>query len=76
MNNCKDVHQVLTFVGVNYHHKNGRADRRIRSLQDLACYQMIHSHHQWPSEITANLRTYKILITAAIIKESTCHCLN
>ena len=35
MNQCSDIHQGLTFSGVNFHHQNGIAERRIRSLQDL-----------------------------------------
>ena len=58
MNHFKDTQQGLTFAGVNYHHQNGRAERRIRSLQDLARCQMIHSQHRWPITITSNLWTY------------------
>ena len=37
MNHCKDMHQGLTFYGVNAHHQNGQAERHIRLLQKLAC---------------------------------------
>jgi hypothetical protein len=58
---CRISHQGLTFAGVNAHHQNGRAKRKIRSLQDQARSQLIHSHHRWPSEISANMWPYTIL---------------
>ena len=35
MNQYRYIHQGITFSGVNSHHQNGIAERRIRSLQDL-----------------------------------------
>ena len=29
MKHCKEVHQGLTFLGVKYHHQNGRVERCI-----------------------------------------------
>ena len=55
MNQCKDIYQGLNLSGVNAHHQNGRVEGRIRQLQELSHCQMIHSHHQWTSEITSNL---------------------
>jgi hypothetical protein len=43
--------QQLTFAGVNAHHTNGLAERRIRSLQDLARAMLIHQHRRWKIEI-------------------------
>ena len=42
---CIEEGQGLTFTGVNAHHQNGRAERKIRSPQDLARPMMIHAHH-------------------------------
>ena len=36
VNNCTQKQQRLTFAGVNAHHQNGIAERRIRELQELA----------------------------------------
>ena len=43
---CNDKHQSLTFAGVNAHHQNGRAERRIRLLQELTRTQMIYLKHK------------------------------
>jgi hypothetical protein len=32
MDNCRDSHQGVTFAGVDSHHQNGRAERKIQSL--------------------------------------------
>ena len=55
---CRVGGQGLTFAGVNAHHQNGVAERKIRSLQELARSDLIHAHHRWPSAVTANLWPY------------------
>ena len=70
------MHQGLTFAGVNSQDQNGRAERRIRSLQDLSRCQMIHSYHRWPIGIISNLWPYSIRDTSAIINETRFRCLN
>ena len=40
---CTKSNQRLTFAGVNAHHQNGVAERRIRELQELARTMMIHA---------------------------------
>jgi hypothetical protein len=49
--------QTISFCGVNPHFQNGRAERRIQTLQDLGRTQLLHaiarwlvaiSHHLWP----------------------------
>ena len=47
VSDCRLKHQGLTFAGVNAHHTNGRAERRIRLLQDLARSMMIHADRRW-----------------------------
>ena len=44
---CIHKRQTLTFAGVNAHHQNGRAERRIGLLQELTRTQLIHLTHQW-----------------------------
>jgi hypothetical protein len=52
---CHTSHQSLTFAGVNAHHQNGVAERRIRELQNLARTMIIHAERRWPEAITPNL---------------------
>ena len=35
VDDCNEKHQQLTFAGVNAHHTNGLAERRIKELQAL-----------------------------------------
>jgi transposase InsO family protein len=57
---CYSNGQGLTFAGVNAHHQNGKAERRIRELQDMARTMLIHAKHRWPTAITANLWPYAV----------------
>jgi hypothetical protein len=57
---CYTHGQGLTFAGVNAHHQNGKAERRIRELQDMARTMLIHAKHRWPTAITANLWPYAL----------------
>jgi hypothetical protein len=41
---CWSKGQSLTFVGVNAHHQNGMAERRIRKLQEHAWTMLIHAN--------------------------------
>ena len=52
--------QTISFCGVNAHFQNGRAERRIRSLQDMARTQLLHAAVRWPTAITTNLWPYAI----------------
>ena len=70
------MYQGLNFDGVNDHNKNGRAERHIRPLQDLALFHMIHSYHQWSSAITANLWPDEIRNMSSVINKIIFHCLN
>ena len=58
VNACKQKGQTLTFAGVNAHHQNGVAERRIRSLQELTQTMLIHSSRRWPNNVTTNLWPY------------------
>ena len=59
-NACRQEGQGLSFAGVNAHHQNGVAERRIRTLQDMARTMLIHAHKRWPNAITANLWPYAL----------------
>jgi hypothetical protein len=60
VNDCKAKGQGLTFAGVNAHHQNGVAERRIRELQDMARTMLIHANSRWSDSVTTNLWPYAI----------------
>ena len=67
---CKREQQGLTFAGVNAHHTNGLAEKRIRDLQDLARTQMIHAAHKWSACITANLWPYAVRLANDVLNNT------
>ena len=60
VDNCHQSQQGLTFAGVGAHHANGKAERRIRELQELARTQLIHANRRWPQAISAHLWPYTL----------------
>jgi len=52
--------QTISYCGVNAHHQNGRAEKKIRDLQDLARTMLLHAKQRWPSAITANLWPFAV----------------
>lgn len=52
--------QTLTFSGVGAHHQNGRAEKRIRDLQDQARTSLIHANKLWPDAISVELWPYEL----------------
>lgn len=52
--------QLLTFSGVGAHHQNGRAEKRIRDLQDLARTSLIHANSKWPDAVSTHLWGYAL----------------
>jgi hypothetical protein len=52
--------QQLTFSGVGDHHQNGKAEKRIWDLQDLARTSLIHAHRRWPDAIDVRLWPYAL----------------
>ncbi len=67
---CRTQGQSLTFAGVNAHHQNGIAERRIRTLQELARTMLIHANHRWPKAVTANLWPYAIRMANDVLCET------
>ena len=57
---CYSKGQGLTFASVNAHHQNGRAEVRIRHLQEQARTMLIHANKRWPEAINANLWPYAV----------------
>ena len=67
---CKRQGQGLTFAGVNAHHQNGVAERRIRELQDMARTMLIHANSRWPESVTTNLWPYAIRMASEAINNT------
>ena len=45
------ANQTISFCGVNAHHQNGRAERRIRDVTEGARTALLHASHRWPKAI-------------------------
>ena len=54
--------QTILYCGVNAHHQNGRAEKKIRDLQEMARTMLLHAQHRWPEAINAHLWPYAIKI--------------
>jgi Reverse transcriptase (RNA-dependent DNA polymerase) len=52
--------QTISFCGVNAHFQNGKAERRIRTLQDLGRTQLLHAMARWPVAISTHLWPYAV----------------
>ena len=57
---CRQRKQDFTFAGVNAHHQNGIAERRIRELQETTRAMLIHATKRWPGVVTIHLWPYAI----------------
>ena len=70
MEACRKQGQPLTFAGVNAHHQNGMAERRIRSIQELARAMLIHANRRWPESVTINLWPYAVRMANDILNST------
>jgi hypothetical protein len=71
IDSCKKEGQGLTFAGVNAHHRNGVAKRRIRELQELDRKRMlIHANKRWADSVTANLWPYAMRMAQEAINNT------
>jgi hypothetical protein len=52
--------QTISFCAVSAHHQNGRAEKKIRDLQDAARTMLLHAQQRWPTAITSHLWPYAI----------------
>ena len=51
----KASNQTMSFCGVNAHHQNGKAERRIRDITENARTSLLHAAHRWPKAIHPSL---------------------
>ena len=70
VDHCRANSQALTFAGVNAHHQNGLAERRIRELQDMTRSMLIHANHKWNKAITTNFWPYAMRMANGIMNET------
>ena len=47
----QESNQTISFCGVNAHHQNGKAERRIRDVTEGARASLLHAAHRWPKAI-------------------------
>jgi hypothetical protein len=62
--------QGISFCGVNAHHQNGIAERRIRELQEQTRTILIHANRRWPDAISAHLWPYAIRMANELFNNS------
>ena len=67
---CRKDGQGMTYAGVNAHHQNGIAERRIRELQELARAMLIHANARWKGSVTANLWPYAIRMASEAVNNT------
>ena len=72
LKHIQESKQTISFCGVNAHFQNGRAERRIRTLQDQARCQIIHAKMRWPMAISTHLWPYAVRNVFDILNE-TCY---
>jgi hypothetical protein len=52
--------QTISFCGVNAHHQNGKAEKKIRDLQELSRTMILHAQQRWSTAINAYLWPFAI----------------
>lgn len=69
MDACAKANQGISFAGVNAHHTNGHAERKIRSLQDLTRASLIHANARWRS-VNVHLWPYALRTACEALNDS------
>ena len=49
------ANQTISFCGVNAHHQNGRAERRIKDITEGSRTSLLHASHRWPKAVHPSL---------------------
>ena len=60
---------MTTYCGVNAHHQNGGAEKRIRDLQEQARKMLLHAECRWPKAIDTSLWTYALRLSNDITND-------
>ena len=60
MDHVAQCGQTISFCGVNAHHQNGVAEKRIRDLQETSRAALIHAKSRWPDAIETYLWPYAL----------------
>ena len=63
---CNNMQQTYSFCGVNAHHQNGVAERRIRDLRESARSMLLLAKHNWPTAISTHLWPFAIKYACTI----------
>ena len=58
--NCRNNRQGLSFAGINAHHINGVAERKVRELQSMARTMMLHATRRWQAAMSTHLCPYAL----------------
>ena len=69
LEDCRAMKQPITFAGVAAHHQNGYAERRIRTLQEMARTMLIHGNRRWSKAITTQLWPYALRMANSMLNE-------
>ena len=67
---CIASNQSVSFCGVNAHHQNGIAERRIKDLRESARSMLLLAKHNWPTAITENLWPFALRHASLIRRNS------
>jgi hypothetical protein len=59
-NDMKLKNQYITLCWVNAHHQNGKVEKRIRDLQEIARTALIHASTRWPDAVNRLLWPYAL----------------
>ena len=62
IHDVKHKNQGMTYCGVNAHHQNRKAEKRIRDLQDHARILIMQACHKWPEAISPQLWPYAVRV--------------
>lgn len=60
LHDVRRKNQRLTMCGVNAHHQNGKAERRIRQLSDMTRTALLQASTLWPTAINTHLWPYAL----------------
>jgi len=66
LEDLKAQRQAITSCGMNVHHQNGKAEKRIRDLQENTRVILLNSIHQWPNATTLHLWPYALRVAKEI----------